>query len=611
MTDGLIAEFGTGRVIDTPLSEAGFVGLGVGAAIAGQRPVVEILFIDFLLQAMDQVVNQAAKYRFMSGGEGRVPLVIRTQGGAGNSLAGQHSQSLEALYYHIPGLKVVMPSTPRDAKALLKAAIRDEDPVIFIEHKLLYMTEGEVPDEPYEIPLGKAEIKRAGTDVTLVTWSHMTLKSLEAAEKLAEEGIDVEVVDLRTLVPMDTNCVLESVRRTGRLVVAQEAVKRGGVGSDVAAIVAEHAFDEPQGADHPGGRDQYGHPVQPGPREVGRAAGRRHRRRGADGDGPPGRRPEQRSGGRELGVPGRRLGPWAAARPQCIPRPPATISSSPVMKAASSDARKTADAAMSPGVPQRFRAVSSRIRCWTSGSIASTMSVRIQPGQMALIRICGPKSQGHRLGQPVHAGLRDDVLGPLHGRRVVEARVRGHVDDRPGALLDHHRGDGLRAQVGALEVNVDRDVPVVLGGFEDGLRDHHPGVVDQDVDPPETGEGRGDELVDGRLLRHVGLDRDGGAARGGDPGDDRIGRLRAGDVVDHDAGALGREPLGDRPADAPRGAGNDRDPAVQVPGCHPLTSSARLAGHRSTLTPVRAESYNPFVLRARTYPAQPTSWRVA
>jgi len=243
VTDGLIAEFGKGRVIDTPLSEAGFVGLGVGAAIAGQRPVVEILFIDFLLQAMDQVVNQAAKYRFMSGGEGRVPLVIRTQGGAGNSLAGQHSQSLEALYYHVPGLKVVMPSTPRDAKALLKAAIRDEDPVIFIEHKLLYMTEGEVPDEPYEIPLGQAEIKRAGSDVTLVTWSHMTLKSLEAAAKLAEEGIDVEVVDLRTLVPMDTNCVLESVRRTGRLVVAQEAVKRGGVGSDVAAIVAEQAFE--------------------------------------------------------------------------------------------------------------------------------------------------------------------------------------------------------------------------------------------------------------------------------------------------------------------------------------------------------------------------------
>jgi len=230
-------------VIDTPLSEAGFVGIGVGAAIGGQRPVVEILFVDFLLLAMDQVINQAAKYRFMSGGEGRVPLVIRTQGGAGNSLAAQHSQSLEALYYHIPGLKLVMPSTPQDAKGLLKAAIRDEDPVIFIEHKLLYMTEGDVQDEDFVIPLGKADIKRAGTDVTLVTWSHMVLKALQAAEELAVEGISVEVIDLRTLVPMDIACVLESVRRTGHLVIAHEAIRRGGVGGDIAAMVAEQAFE--------------------------------------------------------------------------------------------------------------------------------------------------------------------------------------------------------------------------------------------------------------------------------------------------------------------------------------------------------------------------------
>ena len=243
VTEGLLARFGSGRVMDTPLSEAGFVGVGVGAAIAGRRPVVEILFVDFLLQTMDQVVNQAAKYRFMSGGEGRVPLVIRTQGGTGNSLAGQHSQSLEALFCHIPGLKVVMPATPADAKGLLKSAIRDDDPVIFIEHKLLYMTDGEVPEGDYSIPLGKADIKRAGTDVTLVAWSHMVLKGLQAAEELATEGISVEVIDLRTLVPMDVPCVIDSVKRTGRLVIAQEAVKRGGVGSDVAAIVAEQAFD--------------------------------------------------------------------------------------------------------------------------------------------------------------------------------------------------------------------------------------------------------------------------------------------------------------------------------------------------------------------------------
>jgi pyruvate/2-oxoglutarate/acetoin dehydrogenase E1 component len=243
VTEGLIAQFGAKRVIDTPLSEAGFVGIGVGAAIGGQRPVVEILFIDFLLLAMDQVINQAAKYRFMSGGEGRVPLVIRTQGGAGNSLAAQHSQSLEALYYHIPGLKLVMPSTPQDAKGLLKAAIRDEDPVIFIEHKLLYMTDGDVEDEDFVIPLGQADIKQAGTDVTLVTWSHMVLKSLQAADELAADGISVEVIDLRTLVPMDIACVLESVRRTGRLVVAHEAIRRGGVGGDGAALVAEQACD--------------------------------------------------------------------------------------------------------------------------------------------------------------------------------------------------------------------------------------------------------------------------------------------------------------------------------------------------------------------------------
>lgn len=242
VTEGLIAEFGPKRVLDTPLSEAGFVGVGVGAAIGGQHPVVEVLFGDFVLLAMDQVVNQAAKYRFMSGDQGRVPLVIRTQGGAGNSLAAQHSQSLEAIYYHIPGLKLVMPSTPHDAKGLLKTAIRDEDPVIFIEHKLLYMTEGDVPDEEYLIPFGQADIKRKGTDVTLVSWSHMVLKSLQAAEELAADGISVEVIDLRTLVPMDIAAVLDSVRRTGHLVIAHEAIRRGGVGGDIAAMVAEQAF---------------------------------------------------------------------------------------------------------------------------------------------------------------------------------------------------------------------------------------------------------------------------------------------------------------------------------------------------------------------------------
>jgi pyruvate dehydrogenase E1 component beta subunit len=243
VTEGLLARFGPSRVIDTPLSEAGFTGMGAGAAIAGARPVIEILFIDFLLQAMDQIVNQAAKYRFMSGGQGDVPVVYRTQGGAGDSLAGQHSQSLEALFYHIPGLQVVMPATPADARGLLKSAIRSPQPVMFIEHKLLYMTEGEVPDEETLVPLGSADIKREGSDVTVVSWSLMTLRSLEAAERLAERGVSTEVVDLRTLHPLDWTTVLGSVRRTGRLVVVHEAIRRGGIGGDIGATVAEEAFD--------------------------------------------------------------------------------------------------------------------------------------------------------------------------------------------------------------------------------------------------------------------------------------------------------------------------------------------------------------------------------
>ena len=242
VTDQLYKEFGSERVIDTPLSEASFVGMGVGAAIIGTRPVVEFLFVDFACLAMDQLINQAAKYRFMSGDQGRVPLVVRTQGGTGNSLAGQHSQSLEALFYHIPGLKVVMPSTPYDAKGLLKSSIRDEDPVIFIEHKQLYMTEGEVPDKEYLVPLGKADIKRTGTDATLVTYSFMTLKCLEAAEILASQGISVEVIDLRTLVPLDKASILESVQKTSRLVIVHEACRRGGIAGDVTAMVVEEAF---------------------------------------------------------------------------------------------------------------------------------------------------------------------------------------------------------------------------------------------------------------------------------------------------------------------------------------------------------------------------------
>jgi len=247
VTEGLLKEFGPGRVMDTPISEASFTGCGVGAALLGTRPVVEILFVDFTGLIMDQIINQAAKYEFMSGGQGKVPMVLRTQGGAGNGLAGQHSQSLEALFYHIPGLKVVMPSTPYDAKGLLKASIRDDDPTIFIEHKLLYMTKGEVPEDDYIVPLGQADIKRPGDDITLVTYSYMTLKCLEAAEILARENISVEVVDLRTLTPLDKETILESVEKTGRAVVVHEAVKRGGIGGDIASLIMEEAYDDLDG----------------------------------------------------------------------------------------------------------------------------------------------------------------------------------------------------------------------------------------------------------------------------------------------------------------------------------------------------------------------------
>jgi pyruvate dehydrogenase E1 component beta subunit len=243
VTAGLLAEFGEKRVIDTPLAEASFTGAGIGAALTGMRPIVEILFIDFSLLTLDQVINQAAKLKFMTGGQGSVPFVMRTQGGTGNGVAAQHSQSLEAIFYHIPGLNVVMPSCPHDAKGLLKTAVRHNDPVIFIEHKLLYMNEGTVPSDEYLIPFGQGDIKRRGSDVTLIAWSNMIPRSLTAADKLAAEGINVEVVDPRTLVPLDKELILESVRKTEHVVIVQEAVRRGGVASDIASIIQAEAFD--------------------------------------------------------------------------------------------------------------------------------------------------------------------------------------------------------------------------------------------------------------------------------------------------------------------------------------------------------------------------------
>lgn len=244
VTAGLLAEFGPDRIRQTPISEIGLVGTAVGAALTGLRPVAELMYIDFSGLAMDQIVNQAAQNRFMFGGQARVPLVVRTQGGSGRGNAAQHSKSLEAWFTHVAGLKVVMPATPADAKGLLAAAIRDDDPVMFIEHKLLYRTKGPVPTGEHLVPLGKADVKRIGTDVTIVSWSREVLFSLEAAATLAEEGIEAEVVDLRSLVPLDKEAILSSVRKTRRVLVVHEAIKRGGYGGEIAALVAEEAFDD-------------------------------------------------------------------------------------------------------------------------------------------------------------------------------------------------------------------------------------------------------------------------------------------------------------------------------------------------------------------------------
>jgi pyruvate dehydrogenase E1 component beta subunit len=244
VTEGLLAKYGPKRVRDTPIAEAGMIGVGVGAAIAGARPIVEILYVDFAMLGMDMIVNQAAKFRLMTGGEGRVPFVLRTQGGAGGGVAAQHSQSLEALFYHIPGLKVVMPSAPADAKGLLKYALRQDDPVMFLEHKHLYMTKGPVPEGEHIVEFGKGDIKRAGKDVTIIAWSNMVPRALEAAEVLAGEGIEAEIVDPRTLVPLDEEMILASVAKTHRAVIVQEAVRRGGVASDIASIIQEKIFYE-------------------------------------------------------------------------------------------------------------------------------------------------------------------------------------------------------------------------------------------------------------------------------------------------------------------------------------------------------------------------------
>jgi pyruvate/2-oxoglutarate/acetoin dehydrogenase E1 component len=244
VTLGMVEEFGEERVIDTPISELGIAGAITGAALVGMRPVGEIMFMDFTTIAMEQLVNQAAKMRFMFGGMIKVPFVLRTPAGSGTGAAAQHSQSLENWFVHVPGLKVVMPSTPYDVKGLLLSSIRDDNPVIFVEHKLLYKTKGPVPEEMYTIPLGTADVKREGRDLTIVATSIMVKRSLEAAEQLAQEGIEAEVVDPRTLKPLDEETIVRSVIKTGRVLIVHEACQTGGYGGELAAVIAgSEAFD--------------------------------------------------------------------------------------------------------------------------------------------------------------------------------------------------------------------------------------------------------------------------------------------------------------------------------------------------------------------------------
>jgi len=245
VTQGLLKEFGPRRIVDTPIAESGFTGVGIGAAMVGLRPIVEMMTFNFALLALDQIVNSAAKMNYMSGGQFNVPIVIRGPGGPAHQLAAQHSQSMEVYFYHVPGLKVVRPSTPMDAKGLLKSAIRDDNPVIFIESETLYNIKGDVPDDPdFVIPLGQAVVRREGTDVTVIAYMGMMYRAMEAAEELARDGISVEIVDPRTLQPLDAATILASVRKTHRAVVVEAGAGFAGMGSELSAVITEQAFDD-------------------------------------------------------------------------------------------------------------------------------------------------------------------------------------------------------------------------------------------------------------------------------------------------------------------------------------------------------------------------------
>ena len=243
VSQSLVSQLGEDRIIDTPISEQGIVGVAIGASLVGMRPIVEIMFSDFIMLPLEQIVNQAAKLRYMFGGKAKVPIVVRTPGGGGIGLAAQHSQSIEVLFFHFPGLKVVMPSSAYDVKGLLSSSIADDNPVVFFEHKLLYNTKQDVPEDLYKIPLGKGDIKRQGSDITVVATSYMVTKALNVAEKLSGEDISVEVIDPRTIKPLDMDLIIESVKKTGRAVLVEEAYYSGGFTCYLASEIMKYCFD--------------------------------------------------------------------------------------------------------------------------------------------------------------------------------------------------------------------------------------------------------------------------------------------------------------------------------------------------------------------------------
>ncbi len=242
VTQGLAEQFGTNRVVNTPISEGTVMGLAIGAAAVGLRPVVEIMFIDFITLALDQLVNHAAKLRYMSGGQLKIPLTVRVQCGVSGTMGAHHSQSLESWLAHVPGLKVVMPSTAADAKGLLKATIRDDDPVVFVEHRGLYWTRGQIPEGEYQLPLGRAAVVRPGNDLTIVALGKMVQTAIEAADELATNGISAEIIDARSIAPLDAETIATAVKKTGRLIVVHEAVEQGGIGAEIAAEIQKEAF---------------------------------------------------------------------------------------------------------------------------------------------------------------------------------------------------------------------------------------------------------------------------------------------------------------------------------------------------------------------------------